>query len=359
MVMRIIHQPIHSLFALLAALSLYTGSAFAQPTLQDPGVVPGLSQVDVDSKMGTPSVTVADEESQTGTLAPLAAGVVQSGGTGGTLTHDVDASATFFSARSGTAQLDYFRGDTKQFGTSIAFSGRALYRYRFTLAQPTIVKINYDLLATETPEPASGPSWWAMVGFDIEISGQHKYVNYSLPNPEPPSPVSTQGSFSVALLPGERYIEISVISSATGNQWGVDRTMSGTFHFQIGDPEPWESVGHALAGTHGEPLLVGTGSLIGGAPLTLAVSQARENTLAVGVVGFSNLNLPLLGGVLVPTPEVLLNGLATDANGNLVYGTTWPVGMPAGLDVYCQFWLLDPAGPQGFAASNGVRGSVL
>jgi hypothetical protein len=63
--------------------------------------------------------------------------------------------------------------------------------------------------------------------------------------------------------------------------------------------------------------------------------------------------------VLVPTPEILLNGLATDATGKLNFGTTWPVGMPAGLDLYCQFWLLDPVAAQGFAATNAVHGNVL
>lgn len=328
----------------------------------DPGVVPGLSVLDVESKLGTPPVTVDDLDTQAGALGPLAAGVVQSGGTGGTLTHDIHATAVFDSARSGSVHLDYSRNDTKPFGTSIAFFGEARFRYEFTVAQATTVTVDYDVLGSETPEPSSGPSWWAMSGFDINVDGQHQYVNFSqmflLMNPKPPSPQAFQGSYTVNLAPGSGFIEIDVGASASGNQWGVERDMLGTFHFQIGGPEPWTDLGFALAGTHGEPQLVGTGSLVGGAPLALALGNTLENTLTTLIVGFSQLAAPFKGGVLVPAADVLFPGLATDASGDLVLATTWPLGVPAGVELYCQVWLADPAGPFGFSASNGVQATV-
>ncbi len=351
------HRPDRTSRSRPTALALRAAACLLLPAAAAAGtgdVVPDVSTVSVYSTMASPTNKVSDDETQTGTLLPLAAEVFQSGGTGGTLTHEVDASATFESERSGTVHLNYVRADTKEFGTSISFSGQALFRYDFTLAEATPVTVHYDLLATETPEPPTGPSWWGMQGFDINVDGAHDYVNYGLPEPEPPSPVVTQGSFSVTLAPGLRRLEIYVISSATANQWGVTRTMSGTFRFEIGAPEPWEDLGHALAGSQGEPQLTGLGSLVAGSPVELTLAQALAGAPAFLVVGFGVVNQPFKGGVLVPAPDVVMAGLAVDAGGAIAIATTWPAGVPSGLDVALQYWVPDAAGPAGFAASNGV-----
>ncbi len=119
----------------------------------------------------------------------------------------------------------------------------------------------------------------------------------------------------------------------------------------------WIDLGTALAGTHGEPALTGQGTLLAGDPVTLSLSGALENAAAFVVIGFTPLLVPFKGGVLVPDigPPGFVLSVVTDGAGGLVLESPWPTGLPAGLEVIYQVWVQDPAGPQGFAASAGVK----
>lgn len=123
-----------------------------------------------------------------------------------------------------------------------------------------------------------------------------------------------------------------------------------------GEVDPWTLLFGASSGTLGEPLLEGGGSLQGGTPVSLALSNARPNGSATLVMGLSLLAAPYKGGVLMPSPDVLVAGLPVDGAGTLLIADTWPVGIPAGVSFYSQHWIVDPAGPHGLAASNGLLG---
>ena len=47
--------------------------------------------------------------------------------------------------------------------------------------------------------------------------------------------------------------------------------------------------------------------------------------------------------------------LATDAQGELEISGPWPSGVPAGIELVLQYWMVDPAAPFGFAGSNAVK----
>jgi hypothetical protein len=117
----------------------------------------------------------------------------------------------------------------------------------------------------------------------------------------------------------------------------------------------WSFLGAGLAGTGGQvPLLTGTGSLVGGTTATLTLSNALPNTTATLVIGLAQLNAPFKGGLLVPSPDVLVFGLPTGPAGTLALSATWPA-LPSGLTIVFQHWIADPAGPVGFSASNGLQ----
>lgn len=120
----------------------------------------------------------------------------------------------------------------------------------------------------------------------------------------------------------------------------------------------WHHLGGGLEGTHGQPYLQGTGDFVGGERIGLELERALESSSAHLVIGFDELGAPFLGGVLVPSPDVLVSGLSTDAMGELELSTLWPVGVPAGTEVVFQIWIADPAGPAGFAASNAIVGTT-
>ncbi len=128
----------------------------------------------------------------------------------------------------------------------------------------------------------------------------------------------------------------------------------------LGEQGPWFDLGQGLGGTHGTPLLDGLGSLTAGEPLTLTLSGALENSVAWLVIGIAELNAAFKGGVLVPDPSPpgLTVALPVDGAGQLTVGGNWPAGVPSGFVSYYQAWIVDGAGPLGFAASHAVRATT-
>jgi len=122
--------------------------------------------------------------------------------------------------------------------------------------------------------------------------------------------------------------------------------------------DPFTDLGHGLAGTAGVPVLKGTGTLAPGSSLSLALSSARPSSLSTLIIGLSGILAPFKGGVLVPEPDVLIFNLPTSAAGALTLNGTWPTSIPSATSFYFQHWLVDPAAPAGFAASNGLKGTT-
>ena len=60
----------------------------------------------------------------------------------------------------------------------------------------------------------------------------------------------------------------------------------------------------------------------------------------------------------VPSPDVIVYGLTTAANGGIPLAFIWPAGVASGTTLSFQYWITDSAGPQGFSASNGVSGTA-
>ncbi len=72
------------------------------------------------------------------------------------------------------------------------------------------------------------------------------------------------------------------------------------------------------------------------------------------VLGTNSAFIPFAGGTLVPLPGVVLAPLTVNGVGEVGLPLTWPAGLPAGLALYWQTWILDASGPQGLTASNGL-----
>jgi len=47
--------------------------------------------------------------------------------------------------------------------------------------------------------------------------------------------------------------------------------------------------------------------------------------------------------------------LTLGGSGQLALGFTWPAGVPSGAAIWSQVWMPDALGPQGYAASNGLK----
>lgn len=115
-----------------------------------------------------------------------------------------------------------------------------------------------------------------------------------------------------------------------------------------------QDLGHQLKGTNW-PIQVVEGSFVAGQPFSFRLSGAAPSAPAVLIAGLTLLEAPFKGGVMLPKPFLITGPLPVSTAGELTLsGAAWPGG-PFGLDLFLQFWIADPAGPAGFAASSGVQ----
>ena len=169
--------------------------------------------------------------------------------------------------------------------------------------------------------------------------------NVGTANPTTGSQVLS-GAQASALLAGLWYLNVHTTNFAGGEIRGqlVD----------TGCPQ-WTDLGLGKPGSLGTPVLVGDGALTAGSPNTVRLINGQPGSTANLVYGLSSLSAPFKGGTLVPFPDFLALGLPIDAFGGLALGFTWPVGVPAGVPVFAQYWVQDPGAKGGLSASNGMQ----
>ncbi len=137
-------------------------------------------------------------------------------------------------------------------------------------------------------------------------------------------------------------------------------TTTPTSGVSNGGNNPWTDLGSPLAGTLGDPVLVGTGTLVAGNPGSLELDNANPDSLAYLFVSLTTAGgTSFKGGTLWPFPFILQATEMTDPLGSFdLPWSCWPSGIPSGTTFYFQYWIADPAGPKGAAASNGVLGTT-
>lgn len=178
-----------------------------------------------------------------------------------------------------------------------------------------------------------------------------------------PAPVTLQGGVKywlrvLGVQPG--YPDWG-LQTGLGGDGGYFRYSTGLhmFHHMSHDLNfslhaQWADVGHALGGSAGMPRLSGTGTLAAGSACALSVTSGKPGAAATLVFGLSQLDAPFKGGLMVPEPLSYVGGLALNASGNLGLGFTMPPGLPPGMDLVMQLWIVDPAAPKGLSATNGL-----
>jgi len=205
----------------------------------------------------------------------------------------------------------------------------------------------------DTSDGAPGAGAVCVFGRDGASWSQQAYVKASNTDPG--------DLFGRCALSGDTLVvgasqEASAATGVGGDEDDDSAFFSGAAY--VLGVEPWQDLGLALAGTGGEPVLEGSGPLLAGFPVALGTSGARANAAGTLFIGLSTLLAPLKGGTLVPSNDLLVTGLVTDGAGALTLATNWPAGVPSCTTIVFQLWIADPAGPQGFAATNGLSGTT-
>ncbi len=164
---------------------------------------------------------------------------------------------------------------------------------------------------------------------------------------------------TVASLAGVTSPQLFDVDAADGcNVWAVGRRFITGRDLQPlavrTKPGSWVDHGGGLAGAAGEPTLTGSGRLTRGSLTSLDLAGGAASAPLALILGSGVAGVPFLGGTIVPTPDLVLGGMATDPAGRWTFGFTWPRGVPSGAGATFQTWLLDSSAPSGLAASNGI-----
>lgn len=202
---------------------------------------------------------------------------------------------------------------------------------------------------TQQPTPPFGPSSLYMAptgvlyatsfGIDRFENGTWTHVADVTTNQQQPL---------VGSIDGFGECELYVVGSKTTVNLGTRPFSARLF------PDLWSDLGGGAVGATGVPTLTGKGAPIAGSTILVSLESAPPNTLATMFVGLTPFAQPAFGGTFWPQPTILLAGLPTDASGALDLWIDWPVGVPSGVQLYMQDWMVDPGAPFGVTGSNGL-----
>ena len=134
--------------------------------------------------------------------------------------------------------------------------------------------------------------------------------------------------------------------SATVN---YNQTSSGTV--------VWENLGCGTEGFGGRtPYLEMVGTQAGGSPITLKLTDARNNKFALVWLSLSSTPLNAIGGTVYAFPTLNQVLISTNDAGSFFATTSWPAGLPVGSDHYWQVLVDDDSSIHGLTMSNAVHG---
>jgi hypothetical protein len=175
------------------------------------------------------------------------------------------------------------------------------------------------------------------------------YLDPVIGSAEPSFPAVSYGVPVVTALP-------TALSIDNGTGFTTDEIRVGLTWSSVLPAEPihWMDLGFGKPGSTGVPTLKGVGTLAPNVPMAVVLNGALPNANAWLALGTDVLNLPFLGGILVPSPMFVLPQV-TDNNGSARVQTVWPASYPAGVAISFQYWIQDSGATFGFSASNGLQ----
>jgi hypothetical protein len=150
--------------------------------------------------------------------------------------------------------------------------------------------------------------------------------------------VALEDSRLFAGSPGGPYVDDD--QAVEGAVWVVDLDVANG----------WTRLDHGGGGT---PLLGGWGCLEAGAPVTVRAYETFEaGSLALLVVGASEVDLPIKSYLLLPSPDFLIPAVLGPI-GDAEFSGAWPSGLASGTSLWFQAWVDD--GFHGWYVSKGLQ----
>jgi hypothetical protein len=244
-----------------------------------------------------------------------------------------------------------YAGNLIEFKDNVFWSNLAASAYTTANARGVFAAGNNNVLAASSPIQVIVRDVPTPVGPTPNIMERVLFLD-----PRPANDALTSVAFepfsgtftSPSKLDGARYRG----AFAPGNTWLKGWTASEAFGLTAS--EAWTDIAGQVSGLNGYPVLSGTGTMIGGTNISVDLTNARPSSSGVILIGASKLSFPFFGGILVPN-AVLNAPFVTSPTGTFFLGpVAWPVGVPAGINLYWQEVVSDAAAPFGLAFSNAL-----
>jgi hypothetical protein len=138
--------------------------------------------------------------------------------------------------------------------------------------------------------------------------------------------------------------DLALVGAQADDDLGLESGSASVFALN------WNDLHHAKPGFLGTPSLIGIGSLATDQLVTVCLDGALANVPGILVVGSGTAYEPFLGGMLVPTPDVVWP-LTTSVIGGCDIPLRCPPGLPSGTTFVLQAWVSDVGG---HAATNAI-----
>ncbi len=121
---------------------------------------------------------------------------------------------------------------------------------------------------------------------------------------------------------------------------------------------PFEDVGGGTTGIAGAPTLDAAGTLQPHSAFTMGLTNAPANALMLAWVSLSSTPFNAFGGTIHAFPNATNIFLNADGSGEFNAATTWPVGIPAGTELWFQFIVADASVFWGKTLSNALKATT-
>ncbi len=159
---------------------------------------------------------------------------------------------------------------------------------------------------------------------------------------------------SVGFAPNDGFFSSERFRGAfrPGTSWLANWTASE--EFGLTNAGAFADLGKSLTGTNGAPVLSIDGPMNA---VKVAVSNATASSVGYFLVSGSRVDLPFVGGTLIPNigAAVGFAAIPTNGSGGFAFPPVNLSGLPSGTKLYCQFGIGSSGAPGNVALSNGVQ----
>jgi len=157
--------------------------------------------------------------------------------------------------------------------------------------------------------------------------------------------------------PNVKYSNYTMGTATDDNVRTINNTRATVAQFKPTKTYRWVQIKGGIAGQNGMPTITGQGTINKTVPIRVSIAKTRNAAPGALVIGAMRQNLPLLGGMLIPSPNIAAS--ITGNGGKLNFNLSAMAGVKAGSKIWFQAWFLDKAAAQGASASPGMVTTTL